>query len=182
MLILGVDPGINGGLFLAEDGKPKDLSVMPVTKDCVGFQKTAGRFKRDKEGNKVLKYKTEVDAKAVAKLLSTWDPGIVFMEKVHAFPGQGVTSMFSFGCSFGILRGVVAWLDCRLVLVEPKDWQGVILGPNGGDQDTKELSIKAAISMWPTVNFVKSPRSRKPHDGLCDAACLAAFGLRTSAN
>ena len=178
MLIMGIDPGINGGLFLVEDGSYKDMSVMPVTQENVGFAKVQGRLKRDKEGNKVTKYRTEVDAKAVAKLLSAWSPNRIFMEKVHAFPGQGVTSMFSFGRSFGVLCGAIAWLDCELVLVEPKAWQTVILGGNDKEEDTKELSARAAMSIWPTVSFLKSPRSRKAHDGLCDAACMAAYGMR----
>jgi crossover junction endodeoxyribonuclease RuvC len=178
MLILGVDPGINGGFFLVENGKPSDMAIMPVTRECAGFAKSAGRLKRDKEGNKILKYKTEVDVKMVCQLLSRWSPNHIFLEKVHAFPGQGVTSMFSFGCSYGILRGVMGWLDCKVTLIEPKDWQGVILGERGKDDDTKEISARVAADLWPTVNFLKSARSKKPHDGLCDAACMAAYGVR----
>jgi crossover junction endodeoxyribonuclease RuvC len=178
MRILGIDPGINGGFFLLEDGNPKDMHIMPIVKECTGFVKRKGRFKYDKDGNKILKYKTEVDSKRVASLLSEWRPDFVYIEKVHAFAKQGVTSMFSFGCSYGILRGAVAWLPCQVFLVEPKAWQTEMFGPNANKDNTKTLSVKVATGMWPGLDFRKSARSRKAHDGICDAACMASYGLR----
>lgn len=179
MRIVGVDPGIAGGFFLLEDKVPETWSVMPVIKEEAGFAKVAGRLKRDKDGNKIKRYRTSVDARAVVLLLRDMSPDYAFIERVHAMPGQGVTSMFSFGQSLGILKGAFASLDGlrELRIVGPKEWQKVMF-KGIPVSDTKQVAAKVTYKLWPGLDLRKSKRARKPHDGICDAACIAEYGRR----
>jgi crossover junction endodeoxyribonuclease RuvC len=185
MRILGIDPGKDGGFFLVEvdeswtsvSGK---MAVMPTRTRDAGFLKTKkGRLKRDKHGNKIVRRKTEVDPEAMVALLRDMDPDYIFLEDVSARPGQGVTSMFSFGRSFGDVRTAGAWLGCPLELARPQDWQKVAFADEDkGEKDPKVLSTRVATKLWPDMDLRKSSRCQNVHDGICDAACIAEYGRR----
>ena len=93
MLIIGIDPGISGSICFFEDGKILDVIEMPTMTD--------GK-----------KNKKQVNGAQIYNEISTKIKGIekqnlkVIIEQVSAMPGQGVTSMFNFGQSFGILKGI----------------------------------------------------------------------------
>lgn len=157
MRILGIDPGLDGGLaILSSDGLV--IEVMP----------TLGEGKRT------------VDASWLADFLHTnsrFYGGLhgAYLELVGAMPGQGVTSMFSFGEGFGVLKGVLAALGIPYTLVSPRKWQGAVLGAHTKG-DSKGAAAVRAAQLFPGVNFRASQRSRKPHDGMVDAALLAYYG------
>lgn len=151
MLILGVDPGLSGGLALLRDGSVAALHVMPVA-----------------DG--------EVDGRGLAALLWPWWPGVdlAVVENVHAMPGQGVTSMFCFGRGLGVVLGVLAALGTRVVMPSPQRWKRAVLGDRY-DRSSKEGTVAWVADSFPDAQVVL-PRCRKAHSGLCDALALAAWG------
>ena len=89
-------------------------------------------------------------------------------------PKQGVRSTFTFGMGFGLVKGVVLGLRLPLVEVTPQEWKRKILkGYPKGSEDT------VAKKLWPNQSFLATERSRKPHDGIIDAALIAEYGRRT---
>jgi len=154
--VLGVDPGLSGGLaLLDDDGRIACLHVMPV-----------------KDG--------QVDPAGLAALLWLYWPGIELaaVENVHAMPGQGVTSMFCFGRGLGTVLGVLGALNVPIVQPSPQRWKKDILGDRY-DRSTKEGTMAWAAARYPLAETVL-PRCRKPHSGLCDALALAAWALEHS--
>jgi crossover junction endodeoxyribonuclease RuvC len=93
--------------------------------------------------------------------------GIV--ERVGAMPGQGVTSMFNFGQSFGVLLGVLAALGVRHRLVQPASWKRA--AKLTGQE--KDAARQLALRLWPerSKDFM-----RKADIGRADAALIAYFG------
>lgn len=166
---LGIDPGLGGGLaLLSADGLL--LEPMPLL--------PGGR---------------EIDEAALAGLLLAWRGGVVdealthrapplhaVLERVGARPGQGVVSMFRFGQSVGLLRGMLSALHVPHTLVPPQTWQRKVLGnfPKG---TSKAAAQQRAQQIWPAQDWRASERSRTPHTGLIDAALLAEYGRLTLA-
>lgn len=177
MKILGIDPGIDGALFLLEDGLPAGWATMPTIKVQVGFQKSKGKLKYDQDGNKIPKFKTEVEPIEMVKVFRKFAPDHIFLEEVSSRPAQGVVSVFSFGRSFGDVRTAYAWLGCELTRVRPRPWQDVIFEGMKG-KDSKKLAEAAVRKLWPDLDLRRSKRARKFHGGACDAACIAEYGRR----
>lgn len=149
--VVGIDPGLDGGLAaLTPDGL--ELCVMPVV--AVGKRR-------------------QLDEQAVVGWLLARRPCHVFIEQVGAMPGQGVTSMFSFGTGWGLLRGICAGLALPYELVRPQEWQGAMLA---GQPKGSEYLV--ASRLWPYAEWRASERSRNFHDGLVDAALIAEYGRR----
>lgn len=152
-IVLGIDPGLAGALVaITPDGL--DLRVMPVV--------AAGG-------------KQQYDERALVEWLTPYaiKHAHVFIEAVHAMPKQGVTSMFSFGTGYGLLRGICGGLGLSYELVRPQEWQRVMLA--GMPQDSEYL---IASRLWPSVIWRATERCRKHHSGLVDAALIAEFGRR----
>ena len=101
MLIIGIDPGISGSICFLEDGKILEVIEMPVM--------TEGK-KNKKQVNGAQIYNEFL------KRINREDDGVrVVIEQVSAMPGQGVTSMFNFGQSFGILKGICSAMQLSLI-------------------------------------------------------------------
>lgn len=155
MTIIGIDPGLDGAIACLTD-KGIRLYPMPTIKLDKGRQ---------------------VDAYQLAAALQiealTGDRCYVILEKVHAMPKQGVTSMFNFGMSYGICLGVIGGLGLSHRLVRPQEWQASIL--KGYAKGSEEAVAKG---LWPNACWLASDKCRKPHSGLIDAALIAEFGRR----
>ena len=177
MRILGIDPGIDGSLFLLENDKPGKWFIMPTIKVQVGFQKSKGKLKYDADGNKIPKFKTEVEPVEMVRVFRELAPDHIFLEEVSSRPAQGVVSVFSFGRSFGDVRTAGAWLGCPLTRIRPQIWQDVIFEGLKG-KDSKKLAEAAVRKLWPDLDLRRSKRARKFHEGTCDAACIAEYGRR----
>jgi crossover junction endodeoxyribonuclease RuvC len=109
-------------------------------------------------------------------VLDNFHVDLVAVESVHAMPGQGVTSMFTFGQGFGVILGICCHagyteLNHRLVLVTPQKWK-TFHGLIGCD---KTASIARAMSLYPGEGFRPSARARKPSDGMAEAALIANY-------
>lgn len=107
---------------------------------------------------------------AVRDFLGEGSP-CIFIEQVHAMPGQGVSSMFTFGMGYGRLQGFLMALGHKFHLCHPRAWQrGLPLA------ETPKASVsKFCASRWGLEKFIP-PRGRVPHQGLMDAAAIAEYG------
>jgi len=154
MIVAGIDVGLKGAVAFV-NGKKAKVYPMPTLK--------------------LTKSKKGYDDREVCELLKKWKVGHVFIEKVSAMPGQGVTSTFNFGMGFGILIGICSALGLPYTLVRPQTWKKVMCKDM---PKSKEASIIAAKRIWPKINLLPTIRSRKESDGMADALCIAEYGRR----
>jgi len=111
--------------------------------------------------------------KGIGLALESFDFGSdsrIVIEKVHAMPGQGVTSMFNFGMSYGFIRGWLNASNHKYRLVTPQKWQQTFRNYSGNTG--KERTRAFCEKQWGLERFIL-PRCRVPHLGLMDAASIA---------
>ena len=164
MIILGIDPGNSGGIVaLNEDGSIRDKMSFSTIDDPA--------YKSKK---KLLNY----DKLLNFLDLNHWDEFVTYIEVVGAMPGQGVTSMFTFGKGYGLVLGVLLSYNSRIEYVRPKQWQKKVLSIT--DLDNKSNSVQTCLGRWPDETWLNTEtrhnKKSKPHDGLCDAANIAYYG------
>jgi len=155
---LGIDPGLKGALALVDNsGQLLWTSALPVV------TLKNGKHELD-EG--ALKEKL-LSAKGTADMLV-----MAHLEKVSAMPKQGVTSMFTFGCGWGMVRGLLCGLGIPYDLITPQAWQKLMLAglPKGSE-------LLVARRLWPGHSFIMEG-CRVPHEGAVDAALIAEAGRR----
>ena len=133
MKIIGIDPGISGGVAVLENNKVLSLFDMPVMP----------------EGKK---NKRQLNSAQLVKLLkdniSKNEEISVVIEQVNAMPGQGVTSMFNFGQTFGAIKGICAALGLPVFFVRPSKWKKHFELINS----SKDASRTKAIEMYPSLS------------------------------
>ena len=110
MLIISIDPGITGSICFFEDGKIIDVVEMPNMPE-------GKKNKRQVNGAQVF-HEISSRIKNIKK-----ENIKVIIEQVSAMPGQGVTSMFNFGQSFGILKGMCSAMQLPMYFVRPAKWK-----------------------------------------------------------
>lgn len=115
------------------------------------------------------------DETAYLAELQTVNPkkAIVCLEHVSAMPGQGVTSMFTFGQGFGWIQGVLTTLRIPFELVRPQRWKKEF-----GVTGDKNTSIAVCKRLFPGINLLPSARCRKEHDGMAEALLMAEYARR----
>ena len=152
MIYIGIDPGLSGAIaFLDTEKGVLSINDMPTLEV--------------KRNNKAKK---EVSPIGVAIFLGqTRDVSRAVLERVGAMPGQGVTSVFSFGRSVGIIEGVLATMLIPVDIVTPQAWQKAA-GVRGG----KDGSRLRACELFP--NYAEL-FARKKDDGRADAALMAWY-------
>jgi len=158
MVLVGIDPGVSGALCIIKDKKVSMVCDMPTMIDGT-------------------KTKKQINAVELANILSRENitsNDKVILESVSAMPGQGVTGMFSFGQSFGAIKGVCAALKLPLILVRPVKWKKHFNLLNS-DKDASRTKV---IEMYP---YIASEVSRKKDANKADAILLAKYYLETSA-
>ena len=155
MLIIGIDPGISGSICFFEDGKILEVIEMPVMTEG---KKNKKQVNGAQVYNEILKKIDKIEKHNVR----------VIIEKVSAMPGQGVTSMFNFGQSFGILKGICSAMQLPLYYVRPAKWKKYF----GLINSEKDASRTRAIEMFP--NF-SSQLSKKKDINKADAILIASF-------
>lgn len=116
----------------------------------------------------------------LCQLLEIHAPALAVIEKVHAMPAQGVSSMFSFGMVYGEALGILLAYGYseaagNLLLVPPQRWKRAY-GLIGGD---KAASVAKAKDLFRGAEFLPSKRSRKPADGMAEAALISLYGFRS---
>ena len=159
MLIIGIDPGISGSICFFEDGKILDVLEMPTMTDG----------KKNKKQVKGAQIYNEISTKIRAIEKQNLR---VIIEQVSAMPGQGVTSMFNFGQSFGILKGICSAMQLPMYFVRPAKWKKYF----GLIKSEKDASRTKAIEMFP---YFSSQLSKKKDSNKADAILIASFYYET---
>jgi crossover junction endodeoxyribonuclease RuvC len=159
MLIIGIDPGISGSICFFEDGKILDVINMPTMTD-------GKKNKKQVNGSQIY---NEISK----RIKKTGDQNIrVVIEQVSAMPGQGVTSMFNFGQSFGILKGICSAMQLPMYFVRPAKWKKYFNLINS----EKDASRTRAIEIFP---YFSSELSKKKDSNKADAILIANFYYET---
>jgi len=155
MLIIGIDPGISGSICFFEDGKILDVIEMPTMNE-------GKKNKRQVNGAQIYNEITDRINK-----LQRQDVRVV-VEQVSAMPGQGVTSMFNFGQSFGIIKGICSAMQLPLYFVRPAKWKKYF----NLIKSEKDASRTRAIEIFP---YFSSQLSKKKDSNKADAILIASF-------
>lgn len=143
MLYIGIDPGKSGALAILDE---------QGAVRAVPFEE--------------LRYLNELTAAAEHRCFAC-------VEKVGAMPGQGVTSMFTFGHNLGWIEGVLRALAVPYQLVPPRTWKKEF-SLNG----SKEASVSVCRRLFPALDLLPTPRCRRPSDGMAEAALMAEYARR----
>jgi crossover junction endodeoxyribonuclease RuvC len=154
MIYLGIDPGLSGGLAWMKMGELIETRFMP----------TADKF---------------LDLRVLDIQLKRHHIEKAFLEKVAAMPGQGVSSMFKFGRTYGAIEALLVANCIPYELIPPQRWTRSIhagLEPLCLNPTSKEKSALAASMLFKCYDFRKSKRARNPHDGMVDAALICEYG------
>ena len=159
MLIIAIDPGINGAICFFQNGEVKDVLEMPTMAE-------GKKNKRQVNGHQMF---NELSLRI--KQYKTENINVV-VEQVSAMPGQGVTSMFNFGQSFGILKGICAAMQLPMYLVRPAKWKKYFNLINA----EKDASRTRAIEIFP---YFSSQLSKKKDINKADAILIANFYYET---
>jgi len=159
MLIIGIDPGISGAICFFEDGQVKEIIDMPVMADG---KKNKRQVNGPQTYNEISKRINKFPKKDI----------IVVIEQVSAMPGQGVTSMFNFGQSFGVLKGICSAMQLSMHFVRPAKWKKYF----GLIKTEKDASRTKVIEIFP---YISSQLSRKKDSNKADAILIASFFYNT---
>ena len=159
MFIIGIDPGISGSICFFENGKILDVIEMPTMNE-------GKKNKRQVNGAQIYNEITDRVNK-----LQKQDVRVV-VEQVSAMPGQGVTSMFNFGQSFGIIKGICSAMQLPLYFVRPTKWKKYF----NLIKSEKDASRTRAIEIFP---YFSSQLSKKKDNNKADAILIASFFYET---
>ena len=159
MLVIGIDPGISGSICFLDNGKIIDVIEMPTMAD-------GKKNKRQVNGSQVY---NEISKRSFT---SKGQEIRVIIEQVSAMPGQGVTSMFNFGQSFGILKGICSAMQLPMYFVRPTKWKKYFNLINS----EKDASRTKAIEIFP---YFSSQLSKKKDANKADAILIASFYYET---
>jgi crossover junction endodeoxyribonuclease RuvC len=159
MLIIGIDPGISGSICFLEEGRILDVIDMPT---MIEGKKNKKQVNGSQIYNEFLKMINKANNQNVR----------VVVEQVSAMPGQGVTSMFNFGQSFGILKGICSAMQLPIYFVRPAKWKKYFNLIN----TKKDASRTRAIEIFP---YFSSNLSKKKDANKADAILIASFYYET---
>lgn len=160
MIFVGVDNGLTGGIVAIPSyrGITIRMDVMPVQ----------GKAK----GN-------EVDSRAFLALFEDWPrEAVTVLLETPGKHSPGVQALCSMWDSYGAIRAILETRGFRHYRIAPQTWQRKMLG-NVAKGQTKPAALSAARRLWPGESFLATSRSKKPHEGLIDAALIAEYGRIT---
>ena len=162
MFIIGIDPGISGSICFFEDVKIIDVIEMPTMTEG---KKNKKQVNGSQIYNEFFARISQIKKNEVR----------VVIEHVSAMPGQGVTSMFNFGQSFGILKGICSAMQLPMYFVRPAKWKKYFSLINS----EKDASRTRAIEIFP---YFSSQLSKKKDSNKADAILIASFYYETCKN
>ena len=157
MIVVGIDPGLSGAIAILENNKVLNIFDMPVMAEG----KKNKRQLNSAQLVNIIKDSTKPDAEKA-----------VVVEQVNAMPGQGVTSMFNFGQTFGAIKGVCAALELPIFFVRPSKWKKHFELINS----SKDSSRTKVIEMYPSLS---SQLAKKKDVNKSDAILIARFYTET---
>ena len=152
MRIIGIDPGLSGAIAVLDDLKVFDMFDMPVMS----------------EGKKNKNQLNSAQLVNIIKKHTVSGSTFVIVEQVSAMPGQGVTSMFNFGQTFGSIKGICAALNLPIFYVRPAKWKKHFELINS----SKDASRTKVIEMYPSIS---DRLSRKKDVNKADAILIARY-------
>tara|TARA_B100001769_G_C21866171_1_gene468877 strand:+ start:123 stop:611 length:489 start_codon:yes stop_codon:yes gene_type:complete len=152
MRIIGIDPGLSGGIAVLDDLKIFDVFDMPIMS----------------EGKKNKNQLNSAHLVNIIKKHIIPEDTFVIVEQVSAMPGQGVTSMFNFGQTFGSIKGICAALNLPIFYVRPAKWKKHFELINS----SKDASRTKVIEMYPSIS---TRLSRKKDVNKADAILIARY-------
>ena len=159
MLVIGIDPGISGSICFFQDGKIIDVVEMPT---MIEGKKNKKQVNGSQIFNEISERIKKIDKKDIK----------VIIEQVSAMPGQGVTSMFNFGQSYGILKGICSAMQLPMYFVRTTKWKKYFNLINS----EKDASRTRAIEIFP---YFSPKLSRKKDSNKADAILIASFYYET---
>ena len=159
MLIIGIDPGITGAICFFEDRKIIDLIEMP---NMAAGKKNKRQVNGAQVYNEIFERVKNYNKKDIK----------VVIEQVSAMPGQGVTSMFNFGQSFGVLKGICSAMQLPMYFVRPAKWKKYYNLINS----IKDASRTKVIEIFP---YISTQLSKKKDSNKADAILIASFFYET---
>jgi len=180
MKIIGIDPGLDGGITIMIDGTIINMILMPTYEETTKTKTKTGKFKKQRH----------IDDHKFADINIANKDAKIYMEKVNPLAGMGSASSTRMAISIGRIEGIMIGMGFEWTYITPATWQKDIWHEKDrvmrknpdkktkqGNTDTKKTSLNAALRLFPTVNFV--PKGKKvPHDGLFDSALIAEHGRR----
>ncbi len=153
MIIIGIDPGITGAISVLENKRVVEVHETPTMID-------GKKNKRQVNGAQITNILKDI--------INIHKEVIVVVEHVSAMPGQGVTSMFNFGQSFGVIKGICSALSIPIYFVRPAKWKkhfNLI-------KTNKDASRTKVIEIYPEIS---SKLSRKKDSNKADAILIARY-------
>ena len=153
MRIIGIDPGLSGAVAILDDLKVFDMFDMPIMSE--------GKKNKNQLNSAQL-------VKIIKKNILSNEDTFVIVEQVSAMPGQGVTSMFNFGQTFGAIKGICASLNLPIFYVRPSKWKKHFELINA----SKDASRTKVIEMYPSIS---ERLSRKKDVNKADAILIARY-------
>ena len=153
MIIFGIDPGISGAISILKNKKVIEVVDMPTMID-------GKKNKKQVNGAQVTNI--------IKERLNSDEEVLIVVEHVNAMPGQGVTSMFNFGQSFGVIKGVCSALSLPIYFVRPTKWKGHF----NLIKTNKDASRTKVIEIYPEIS---SKISRKKDSNKADAILIARY-------
>ena len=153
MIIFGIDPGVSGAISVLENKKVIEVFDMPTMID-------GKKNKKQVNGAHVTNI--------IKERLNDDKEIIIVVEHVNAMPGQGVTSMFNFCQSFGVIKGICSALSLPIYFVRPTKWKKHFNLINVN----KDASRTKAIEIYPEIS---NKLSRKKDSNRADAILIARY-------
>ena len=157
MKIIGIDPGLSGAIAVMHNTKVINMYDMPVMAE-------GKKNKRQLNSSQLVNI--------IKDNINEDEETIVVVEQVNAMPGQGVTSMFNFGQTFGAIKGVCAALKLPIFFVRPSKWKKHFELINS----SKDASRTKVIEMYPKLS---SQLAKKKDVNKSDAILIAKFFSET---
>jgi crossover junction endodeoxyribonuclease RuvC len=157
MRIIGIDPGLSGGIAILDNSKVIELFDMPVMPD--------GKKNKRQLNSALL-------VKLIKDNIKNLEDTVMVVEQVNAMPGQGVTSMFNFGQTFGAIKGICAALGLPIFFVRPAKWKKHFELINS----SKDSSRTKAIEMYPSIS---EKLSKKKDVNKSDAILIGRYYSET---
>ena len=153
MRIFGIDPGLSGAIAVLENEAVLDIIDLPVMSE-------GKKNKRQLNSAQLSQY--------MSKNVENINKTSVVVEQVNAMPGQGVTSMFNFGQTFGAIKGISATLKLPIYFVRPSKWKKHFDLINS----SKDASRTKAIEIYPSL---AEKLSKKKDVNKSDAILIGRF-------
>tara|TARA_B100000029_G_scaffold407830_1_gene408895 strand:+ start:671 stop:1159 length:489 start_codon:yes stop_codon:yes gene_type:complete len=155
MFIVGIDPGISGAVCFFEDGKIIDIIEMPSMAEG---KKNKKQVNGNQLFNEIKSRLSDINEEKIC----------VVVEQVSAMPGQGVTSMFNFGQSFGVIKGICSAMQLPIHFVRPTKWKKYF----NLIKASKDASRSKAIEIFPKIS---DRLKRKKDSNKADAILIASY-------